>query len=202
MDKQELKERLKNLSLPDYIIVTSQSAIKINAVKKFLAEFFPDKDLNVISVKAASGVNEQPVGEETELGAKNRIIDAEKILKERSDNLPALFISIENGIFKNKNGEYEDRAVAVIKFSSGEAYSSISSLRVLFPNESVEETLRKEGGFKDNTVGTTLAETLAAKGIKIDKQDPQSFLTDNRITREVQIIEALEKAFEKAVENN
>jgi non-canonical (house-cleaning) NTP pyrophosphatase len=195
--KIEIVKMLENLELPDSVVVTSASLIKIDTIKEALAQLFPNRQFNIIGVKAKSGVNEQPVGEETELGARNRIKDAEQILN--GDSVPHAFVSIENGIFKNKEGEYEDKAVAVIKFPDGRIFSQVSPPGVLFPAEAVRMTLEKEGGFKDHTVGSTIAEIFETKGVKIDKQDPHSALTSNEFTRKEQIISAVEEALLSAV---
>lgn len=195
--KIELIKALESLNLPDDIVVTSASAIKVDTVKKVLKDLFPNRHFNVLGVKASSEINEQPVGiEETELGAKNRITSAEK-LAEKS-NEPRAFVSVENGIFKINNTQYEDKAVVVIKFPDGQIISSISPRGVIFPAEAVETTLKKEGGFKDHTVGSTIAEMFANRGIEINKQDPHSALTNNEFTREDQMISAIEETLKKA----
>ena len=198
-NKHELIKSLENLDLPNSIIVTSASSIKVETVKKVFKRMFPDREFNIVGVKASSGVNEQPLGDETERGARNRITDAERIKKEDNFIIPSVFISIENGIFKNNDDKYEDKAVVVLKLPDGQVFSQVSSQGVVFPNDAVEKTLEKEGGFKDNTIGSTIAEIFAEKGITINKQDPHSALTNSEFTREDQITNTLENVLKKMV---
>jgi len=194
--KLELMKTLENLNLPNSIIVTSASAIKVETVKKVFKTLFPDREFDVVGVKTKSGVNEQPVGEETELGANNRIADAENIVG--LNEVPHAFVSIENGIFKISNNRYEDKAVVTIKLPNGQTFSETSTRGVEFPEEVVQATLQKEGGFAKNTVGSTIAEEFAGKGVTINKQDPHSALTNGEFSREDQIISTLEEVLKKA----
>jgi len=195
-ERNELIKALEALALPKSIIVTSASLIKVDTVKKVMGVLFPNREFDITGVKAKSGINEQPVGEETELGAKNRISDAEQIT---GFDEPHVFISVENGIFPTNNNEYEDKAVIVIKLPDGRTFSEISAQGVIFPVEAIEATKEKVGGFKDNTVGGTIAEIFDKRGIKIDKQDPHSALTNNTITRRDQITNTIEDVFRKII---
>lgn len=70
------------------IVVGTTSALKVKAVQ---AAF---EDATVIGVKTSSGVPEQPLEEETEQGAKNRLSEAKRLHPDAD-----LYIGIENGIF-------------------------------------------------------------------------------------------------------
>lgn len=188
---------LESSRLPDSIIVTSASSIKVETIKEVLRALFPDRNFDVVGVKAKSTVNEQPVGDETELGARNRIVDAEHIVQDL--NTPHAFISIENGIFKINEDEYEDKAVVVIKFPDGEIFSKISSRGVLFPKDAVKKTLEKPGGFKDHTVGYTIAEIFAERDIEVDRQDPHKTLTNSEFTRRDQITGTIKDILQEAL---
>jgi non-canonical (house-cleaning) NTP pyrophosphatase len=193
VNRAEQLKSLEGLELPKDIVVTSASAIKVDTVKKVIAQIFPNKEFNIVGVKASSGINEQPLGEvETALGARNRIASAESLVEPSQS--PRAFISVENGIFKINDSEYEDKAMVVIKLPDGKVYSATSPRGVIFPVEAVKATLEKEGGFKDHTVGSTLAEIYAAKGIPLNKQDPHTTLTNGEFTREAQMISAIEEA--------
>ena len=187
---------LEKLRLPETIVVTSGSAIKITAVEKALQQLFPNRAFVVKGIKAASGINEQPVGEETEQGARNRIEDAKNIFSKDEPHTEAVFVSIENGIFQNGDA-WDDRAVAVIALPDGASFGSVSE-GVRFPAEDVREAMAREGGFEKHTVGSVIADRFAAEGVAIDKQDPQSALTKGAFTREQQIIGAIADAFVKA----
>jgi len=191
------RDAIERLDLPNHIVVTSTSAIKTGAVKKILSELFPTRNFEIIGVKADSGISEQPVNEETEQGAKNRIRSAESLSTISKLQKGSAFVSIENGIFSNENGEWEDKAVAVIKLPEGKMSSALSPKGVLFPVEAIEATRAKEGGFQKNTVGSVIAEMYATRGIQIDKQDPHSALTEGNFTREEQMISAVREALLK-----
>ena len=192
-------ESFESLQLPETIIVTSGSAIKIETVRTFLQEILPGKNFNVVGVKANSGVNEQPVGDETEQGARNRIESAESLVPDELATAPKAFVSIENGIFQMPDGTWEDKAVAVIKLPNNRIISALSSQGVVFPQEAVAGAQAKEGGFKDHTVGSVIAEMYAAEGKEIDKQDPHSALTNGAYTREQQMKDALRSVLTKAL---
>jgi|SRR3989344_18497 len=185
---------VEKLNLPNHIVVTSTNAIKTEAVKKILSELLPTRSFEIIGVKADSGINEQPVNEETEQGAKNRIRNAESLPAISKLQKGSAFISIENGIFSSENSAWEDKAVAVIKLPDGRISSALSPKGVLFPIEAIEAARTKEGGFQKNTVGSVIAEMYAARGIQVNKQDPHSALTEGSFTREEQMMSAVKEA--------
>ncbi|MDO8514354.1 MAG: DUF84 family protein [bacterium] len=195
-----LRDSFEGLQLPDSIIVTSASAIKVGTVKKVLLELFPKRNFNVVGVKAQSGINEQPVGDEAEQGARNRIQSAEGLVGTEAKG-PHAFVSVESGIFDDGNGGWEDKAVAAIKLPNGRVCVSVSPRGVQFPTEAVEAARAKDGGFKENTVGSVIAEMYAARGIKIDKQDPQSALTNGEFPREQQMMSAIKGALSEAAKS-
>ena len=196
-----LRNSFEGLQLPDSIIVTSASAIKIKTVQKALQKFLPCRQFNVIGVKASSGINEQPVGNETEQGARNRIESARGLIPSELSSTQKAFLSIESGIFPTEQGTLEDKAVAVIQLPDETSFVGTSPRGVEFPQEAVEAARAKEGGFEKNTVGSVIAEMYAAKGITIDKQDPQSALTNGTFTREEQMISAIREALLRAAGN-
>ncbi|MBK68150.1 MAG: hypothetical protein CMP22_08495 [Rickettsiales bacterium] len=142
------------------IALASTSSKKVDAVKLAFGE-----SVNLIARKVESGVNEQPIGDETMQGADNRI----EFLKAA---LPTadFFISIENGLFKEA-GQYVDRAVVTIEDKSGNRFTTLSE-GVVFPTEFVEKTREREGGFEKWTVGKTMMEA----GIVSDDGDPHKDL--------------------------
>lgn len=184
---------LEKLKLPDTIVVSSGSAIKIETVRKTLMGLFPGRTFTVLGVKAASGINEQPVGEETERGAHNRLAHAQELFNTEHAGTQAAYMSIENGIFEVAPGEWEDRAVVVISLPDGRTFSA-TSVGVPFPSDAVETTRALEGGFEKHTVGSVIAEQFAARGVSINKQDPQTALTNGAMTREMQMSRAIEDA--------
>ncbi len=193
------KVRFEGLKLPQTIVVTSGSEIKIDTVRGALAELFPGRSFMVKGIKADSGVNEQPVGKEAEEGARNRIRHAVDTLKKDEPTTEGAFISVESGIFQVDDNEWEDRAVVVIELPDGRTFRG-ESKGVKFPTEAVEEARSREGGFKNHTVGSIIAEQFNAKGIFADKQDPQTALTGGTFTRKQQMLGAITAAFLKAAE--
>lgn len=197
---EKQRSALEKLDLSRTVIVASGSAIKINAVQKAIVELFPDRVINVIGVKNAnSEINEQPVDDETEMGAQNRLKNTEKEILDKNPDMRPTYVSIENGIFSEKDprtgnatGEWDDKAVVVVKLPNGRMVYEISE-GVRFPKEVVEEVRIKGGdaeGFKKYTVGSQLAE----KGIVKDKQDPHVELTRGVFTREMQMVNAIKGA--------
>ncbi len=144
------------------IILSSQSAVKIQAVKEACAAL--NIEAEVIGVKAASGVPEQPMNVETAQGAWNRIMSARKINPDGN-----LYLSIENGIFE-KDGGYYDKAVIAAQTSKGVKFTAFSD-GVQFPAACVEEA--RQRGFDKVTVGKVMAE----KGIVAQHDDPHLTLT-------------------------
>lgn len=140
------------------IVVTSQSALKLAAVRAAFAATD-----TIIGVKAASGVAEQPLNDETMRGAFNRLADA-KHLHPGAD----LYVSIENGLFE-ENGQYLDKAVAVV-LDTGNGMDTGISDGVIFPSDCVEEARRR--GFDTWTAGKVMAE----RGVIAKHDDPHATL--------------------------
>ena len=136
--------------------ITSENKLKIDAVKKA----YSGKSREINGYSTNSGVGEQPVNEQTLMGARNRIIDLEK----RVHNLDLIF-SIENGIF-NENGKWIDRAVVLVKDNWNKKEYIAYSDGVVFPDEFVKRA--KEIGFDKITVGKVMAEADYVK----DAKDP------------------------------
>lgn len=145
------------------IILASQSRVKINAVEK---AFNDVGQFNLITAKAPSGVNEQPIGYETMRGAMNRI-DFIKAVHPDAD----LYISIENGLFP-EHCDFIDYAVVTISDKNGKT-STTKSKGVLFPKHYVLKTRYRNGGFAQWTVGQTMMDA----GIVKNNADPHICLS-------------------------
>ena len=133
---------------PVTLVLTSRSAVKIAAVEQALADLGWNK-VAIIALKAASGVNEQPLGEETLRGADNRIRSAKQTYPDAD-----IFVSIENGLFL-EGDDYVDRAVVVVEDAKGQRLVTYSE-GVVFPTVYVLEAQRR--GFATTTVGQVMAE--------------------------------------------
>lgn len=143
------------------IVLASTSAVKVNACKKAFAGI---ADAEIVTIKASSGIADQPVGDETLQGALNRIAFARASVPDAD-----LYVSIENGIFEERGG-YVDRAVVVIA-KENETPSVTKSDGVTFPRESVEEARKR--GFDTWTVGKIMEE----QGIVTQHDDPHKDLS-------------------------
>ena|SRR6185436_14817521 len=139
------------------LVLTSCSAVKIAALDEAIRQL--GWDAEIVAVKSPSGVNEQPLGDETERGALNRIRSARQA-HPGADT----YVSIENGLFE-EGGEYVDRAVVVAERADGRRAMARSG-GVVFPYVFVEETRRR--GFATTTVGQVLAD----RGIVSRHDDP------------------------------
>ena len=161
------------------IVIASTSEKKVNAVKKAFTNF---KDIEIVTIKAPSGVNEQPMNEETLKGAHNRLHYARKDVPDAD-----IYISIENGIFTEGN-KYIDKAVVTIMTAKGELVTAMSD-GVEFPSEFVYLTKQKPGGLKDWTVGKVMAE----HGYVQDHADPHYDLSGKSR------VEYLDQALDRAI---
>jgi len=164
------------------IVVGSQSAVKLDAVKNALVN---RKNIEVVGVKANSGAPEQPIGDETLLGARNRAADARKLAPDAD-----LYIAIENGIFL-ENGHWIDKAVVLAVTKDRHEHIEYSK-GVEFDKQWVDEA--RELGFDTITVG----KLMAAKGVVRKHDDPHADLGDK--TPRAQILkEAVSSAVNKVM---
>ncbi len=129
------------------VVLGSTSAVKLQALTAALQHF--GLTAEVLTVKARSGIAEQPFDEETIRGAENRARDADK-LSPGAD----LVIAIESGLFREKEG-YFDIAVVLALLPNGETIC-VRSDAVEFPEDAVRETIAR--GVDVWTCGKVLAE--------------------------------------------
>lgn len=94
------------------IVIGTTSQSKINALKNALNKFNIN-DYNIIPVKAQSNVQENPINEETKLGAQNRNEYIQNYCEENNINYDIL-ISIEAGYTKEEENYYIDSYTCVI----------------------------------------------------------------------------------------
>lgn len=174
---------ISNLTHPLLVGVTSENALKINSVINAYNKV--EINARVSGYTADSKIGEQPVNEDTLIGARNRIIS----LKKEVFGLDRI-ISIENGIFLEE-GKWIDRAVVVLYVPKSKQEIIEYSKGVEFPRKYVD--MARELGFQTTTVG----EVMEKEGFVTNKKDPH--LSISGISREIYLEETvlkLVKAFE------
>jgi non-canonical (house-cleaning) NTP pyrophosphatase/adenine/guanine phosphoribosyltransferase-like PRPP-binding protein len=159
------------------IVLSSESEIKIRALTSAAKQYYKDYDVEIISVKTASGVSEQPFNDETALGVSNRLCAAEKLYPNAD-----MYVAIENGLFDIDN-RYFDKAVIKLKSKNG-LHRLISSDAVEFPKQYVEEA--RQLGFDK----TTVADCMFKAGLIKNPKDPHADLGE-KISREKILEEVL-----------
>ncbi len=140
------------------IVLASTSEIKRLAC----VAAFPNAQIVMAMVR--SGVAEQPMGDETLRGARNRLGNARVITPDAD-----LYVSIENGIFIDADA-YVDRAVVLLQ-DRQRRETVFYSEGVAFPAAAVE--IAQARGFQFHTVGAVLAE----QGVIKHAADPHRCLS-------------------------
>lgn len=77
------------------ILVGSKNPVKINAVNDAFSLYY--KSIELLGISVNSFVSDQPINEETFIGAENRAIELQKINKSKKLNAD-FFVGIEGGI--------------------------------------------------------------------------------------------------------
>lgn len=145
------------------IVLASKSAIKTEAVLNATLQFYKNFQVNIINVETPSGVNEQPINDETQVGVNNRLAGA-KILYPNAD----LYIAIENGLYEMDN-RYFDKAIIKLETKAGN-FRVTSTDTTEFPSQYVEEA--RSLGFDT----TTVAECMYNAGVINNPKDPHADL--------------------------
>ena len=118
------------------VIVASENPVKIKVAEKAFFAVFPDEQFEFIGVKAESGVGDQPMGEDTRIGANNRL----SFIKEKYRDAD-FWIAQEGGLFLDK-GRFSNRAWIAI--SDKDNFIAESSTSNFYLPKKVEEYI-KEG---------------------------------------------------------
>ncbi len=161
--------------------VTSQNRLKVDAVIKAYSSL--GIPIEVVGYTADSGVGEQPVDEQTVIGARNRISD----VNARISGLDRI-VSIESGIFRESE-QWLDKAVVVIYNPHTDEEHVEYSDAVIFPEEYVEKA--RQIGFDTMTVGQVMAEA----GYVSDQKDPH--LSISGISRQMYLESTVQKLVEQ-----
>ncbi|KAL6077862.1 hypothetical protein QOT17_001898 [Balamuthia mandrillaris] len=173
------------------VALGSTSKIKQAAVREGFSALLPNTSVEVVSVAAASEINEQPVGtEETLLGCKNRLENTKAASK---DKIFDFFVAVENGIYavpvalSGQEGQvWMDVGWIIVEDKAGNSGIAVST-GLQIPTEFVLEA--QEKGFASTTVGDTLASRLGG-----DAKDPHSELTQGQLPRKDLLVPAVTSA--------
>ncbi len=92
-------------------LVGSVNPVKIEAAREALSRYFDNAE--VVGIAAESGVADQPIGDETYLGAENRAAEMLRIDNEK-DLGADLFIGIEGGITKIRGRWFAFGAICIM----------------------------------------------------------------------------------------
>ncbi len=110
------------------VIVASTNPVKIESSKLGFVQMFPGMDFEFEGVKASSRVADQPLsGEETLLGAKNRVAHAKEL-----SPLADFYVGLEGGV-EDIEGELHEFAWIFIQSSSGRTGKSKTSTFIAPP---------------------------------------------------------------------
>lgn len=105
---------------PIRVAICSQSRVKINAVGDAFHLLFPDREIELVAVKAESEIADQPVSLEWgRMGAQNRLRNARAKTLERDSGVfvPDYWVSIENFIAPDRaiGTKWFDQAVVLVQ---------------------------------------------------------------------------------------
>lgn len=119
-------------------VIGTKNNAKINGAKEALEKYFPNVEVQGIDV--SSDVSEQPVNEETYIGAKKRVQNVKEYCIE--NNIEAdLYLGIETGI-ENRYEKWFITNVAVVEDNQKNvSYGTSPSFPV--PNKYVEKIIEK-----------------------------------------------------------
>ena len=169
------------------VFVGTTNARKIEAVTAAYKRAYPEDQVEVKGVEAASGVDEQPVGSQMgRQGAVNRLTETRQQIT-NFDTAAATqthFVGIENFIEEQPLLEGETTSlwldiawVVVCAVINDQEMSAVAtSAGIPFPTESVQKAAEK--GFVTTTAGSIMAQES-----EIDGKDPHRSLTDGVVPR-------------------
>lgn len=95
------------------VIIASENPVKVKVTEKAFALVYPNEEFEFVPVKSDSLVPDQPMGDETRIGANNRL----NFIKDKYPDAD-FWISQEGGLFED-NGRLSNRAWMVISDKDG-----------------------------------------------------------------------------------
>lgn len=170
-------------------VLVGKSEIKRLAVEQAL-ETAGVKDWETMVVPTDSVVHAQPVGREvTHLGAHYRASrQLEKYVKDTGGGNVLCSVGIENGIVEEGGGWVDLAAISVMYPGVTEVVTTTGSVRL--SKKAVE--LARIMGFEHNTVGKAMKYLYGC-----NHQDPHSYITGGKKSRQQFIAEALVNIFKR-----
>lgn len=142
------------------IVVGSTSAVKMKAVQDAFAQL--GIEVEIQGVKANSGIDEQPIGQDVTLkGAEQRAAHAAEL-----DPSGDIYVAIENGIFLEEP-DYVDRAIVLLRRSL--KTRTIFSEGVRVPTRFVEQAI-------NSGLTKTAGKFMAEAGYVSQHDDPHKDL--------------------------
>lgn len=104
------------------VVIASTNPVKIEVAKCAFVAVFPDETFDFVSVQSESGVPDQPMGEETRKGAKNRVA----YVREKYPN-GDFFVGQEGGLHTEGSRLYSRAWIAIMNKEGFLAESSTAS---------------------------------------------------------------------------
>jgi len=152
------------------VIIASENPVKVAVAKRTFASVFSDDEFEYIAVKSESGVPDQPMNDETEQGALNRLV----YIQERHPDAD-YWISQEGGVYTDGD-RLVNRAWIMVTDRSGYVGKSSTSSFYL-PTPIIE--LIKEGVELGHAVDQFFSTVNSKHGV-----GAVGILTDDIVDRE------------------
>ncbi len=153
------------------ILVGSKNPVKIESVKEAFQNYF--HDIEVRGIDVSSGVPDQPINNDTFLGAKNRA-DALYQLNNNSSLSADFMVGIEGGIMKIYDNWFSLGCICIINKDGKLSFGTSSHFPL--PEQIVDELLK---GIELGKVIDNLTNQSNSK----QKNGAIGFLTKNVVTR-------------------
>ncbi len=152
------------------VIVASENPVKVAVARRAFTSVYPDEEFEFVAVKSVSGVADQPVNEETEQGAHNRLSYV-KNLYPGAD----FWISQEAGVYTEGEKLYNLAWIMVADANNHEAKSSTSLFYL--PSEIAKQV---QAGVELGTASDQFFNTNNSK----QGSGTTSYITDGLLSRE------------------
>ena len=153
------------------ILVGSKNPVKIDAVREAFAFYFDSVILQGISVE--SHVSDQPINEETFIGAENRAKELQKINNEKLLNAD-FFVGIEGGIQELYNKWFAFGCMCIIHKSGKISFGTSANFEL--PKLVIQQLLKRK------ELGHVMDEIMEQENTK-QKGGAISFFTNGKMNR-------------------